>query len=39
MVMPCLPGKHVWVTRIAYKGSRYEVCSVCNKPKDPKKQK
>lgn len=39
MVMPCLPGKHVWVERIAFKGSRYEICSICDKPRSPKDNK
>lgn len=31
--MKCLWGKHTWVTRIAFDGTRYQQCSICGTKK------
>ena len=33
MPLPCLPGKHVWVTETSFNGTTVTKCKQCGKTK------
>jgi len=33
MPLPCLPGKHVWVTETRFNGQTVTICKQCKKVK------
>lgn len=33
MPRSCLPGKHVWIEQVGFKGQTRTVCAICDKPK------